>query len=410
MSVVLIFDPSPASVLQALAGLNVVAACAPSAARIGAALKRLQPDLLICDISASDISGRVIAEKAQAISPATRVLFTGPPICRLQTLRLVERKLVDGFLPKPWQVGALHTAIASLLPDAADSARTVGARVLKLKARPAVSVIRRLTSAEALDGRYRLDDLIGEGGSGRVYRAHDLLLDMPVAIKLLHPNLYHDTQALGELQSEARICMSLAHPHIVRLYNLDKRGGHYLLVMEYIDGSSLAAALPPGQLPDRAFVRCVIRAVADALDYAHGEGVTHSDLTPANILIGSSGIPKLIDFGMGTLANQQAPPGELIAGTLSYMSPEQLRGEPVAPATDIFAFGVIACQMLSGYLPQAADATVADLAHRPRPQPGGLPGASADVIRQALAMVPADRWPSAGAFANALLNALEDSP
>jgi serine/threonine-protein kinase len=244
--------------------------------------------------------------------------------------------------------------------------------------------------------------VIGEGGSGCVYRAHDLLLDMQIAIKLLHPALYRNAQALGDLQSEARICMTLAHPNIVRLYNLDKRGGHYLLVMEYIDGPNLHTLLKTNPTPEPALFRGVIEAVAAALDEAHRSGVTHSDLTPGNILINSAGVLKLIDFGIAALVNQQAATGDLIAGTPFYMSPEQIRGEPVTPATDIFALGVIAYQMLTGYLPQAADATLDDLANHPRPPLVGISETAAAVIGRALAFDPAARWPTAGAFADAL--------
>jgi serine/threonine protein kinase len=126
-----------------------------------------------------------------------------------------------------------------------------------------------VSETEDLDGRYRLDEKIGEGGSGRVYRAHDLLLDTQIAIKLLHPALYRNAQALGDLQSEARICRTLAHPNIVRLYNLDKRGGHYLLVMEYIDGPNLHTLLKIYPTPEPALFRSVIEAIAAALDEAH---------------------------------------------------------------------------------------------------------------------------------------------
>ncbi len=412
MSTLLILDNSPKNVHKALAGLDAVLTFVPSVFQLWPALQRLQPDILVCDISASNASGRAIAEKAHALSPATKIVFSGPPICRLQTVRLMEQGLVAGFLPKPWQFGSVHAVLAGLMPDAPAKAKHSSDLAFKRAEHRPPSEGSQQESDGASDeeslGRYRLDEQIGEGGSGRVYRAHDLLLDMPVAIKLLHPHLYHDAQALGELQAEARTCMSLAHPHIVRLFNLDKRSGHYLLVMEYIDGASLGSILQenPGQSP--AFICGMVQAIAAALDYAHGEGVTHSDLTPANILVTASGIPKLIDFGIAALANHQAPPGELIAGTPSYMSPEQLRGEPVGPATDIFAFGVVAYQMLSGYLPQAAEATLADLAYQPRPPLVGISDATAAVLRRALAFDPADRWPAAGAFADALIATVEE--
>ncbi|MBM4164807.1 MAG: hypothetical protein FJ222_10275 [Lentisphaerae bacterium] len=406
MTTILILDPSPTSLHKALASFHAVLAFVSSVSQLGSALQRLQPDLLICDVSASEVSGRTIAEQAHTLSPDTRVLFTGPPICRLQTIRLMEQKLVAAFFQKPWQLGPLQDVIASLLPHATGKIQAAAERTLKQTPTQRIRTRNRpqpASEALDLDGRYRLDEKIGEGGSGCVYRAHDLLLDMQIAIKLLHPALYRNAQALGDLQSEARICMTLAHPNIVRLYNLDKRGGHYLLVMEYIDGQNLHTRLTSTPMPDPAMFRSVIGAIAAALDEAHRSGVIHSDLTPGNILINSAGVPKLIDFGIAALANQQAAPGELIAGTPAYMSPEQLRGEPVGPATDIFSLGVIAYQMLANYLPQTADATLDDLANRPRPPLVGISGAAAAVIGRALAFDPAARWPTAGAFAHALL-------
>jgi tRNA A-37 threonylcarbamoyl transferase component Bud32/CheY-like chemotaxis protein len=405
MITILILDPSPTNVHKALASLHAVLAFVPSVSQLGAALQRLQPDLLICDVSLSDVSGRTIAEQAHTLSPSTRVLFTGPAICRLQTIRLIEQKRVAAFFPKPWQLGPLQDVIASLLPHATEKIKAAAERTLKPPVTSRFRSIKRpepVKGTEEIDGRYRLDEKIGEGGSGYVYRAHDLLLDMQIAIKLLHPALYRNAQALGDLQSEARICMTLSHPNIVRLYNLDKRGGHYLLVMEYIDGPNLHTLLKTNPTPEPAMFRGVIEAVAAALDEAHRSGVTHSDLTPGNILINSAGVLKLIDFGIAALANQQAVLGELIAGTPSYMSPEQIRGEPIGPATDIFTFGVLAYQMLTGFLPQAADASWDDLANQPRPPLVGISEAAAAVISRALALDPADRWPTAGAFADAL--------
>jgi tRNA A-37 threonylcarbamoyl transferase component Bud32/CheY-like chemotaxis protein len=406
MTTILILDPYPTSAHKALAGLQAVLAFVPSVSQLGPALQRLKPDLLICDVSASEVSGRAIAEQAHRLSPGTRVLFTGPPICRLQALRLIEQKLVSAFFPKPWQLIAAPDVIASLLPHAGERVKAAAERTLKQTATRRFRAGKRpapVSETEDLDGRYRLDEKLGEGGAGCVYRAHDLLLDMQIAIKLLHPALYRNAQALGDLQSEARICMTLTHPNIVRLYNLDKRSSHYLLVMEYIDGPNLHTLIQSNPTPEPALFRGVIQAVAAALDEAHRSGVTHSDLTPGNILINSSGVPKIIDFGIAALANQQAAPGELIAGTPSYMSPEQLRGEPVGPATDIFALGVIAYQMLANFLPQMADATLDDLANQPRPPLVGISEAAAAVIGRALAFDPADRWPTAGAFADALL-------
>ena len=411
MNSILVLDPSPTNVHKALACLSAMITFLPSVGPLGQTLQRLKPDLLICDLGMIEVSGLAVAEISHAHSPDTQILFTGPPICRLQTLRLIEQKRVAAFLPKPWHLGDIHDVIASLLPSAGKRVQAAAKRTLKQPAPSRINAVTRHPQPKNPGipvSRYRMEEQIGEGGSGRVFRAHDILLDMPIAIKLLLPALYRDAQALGDLQSEARICMSLSHPNIVRLYNLDQLDSRYMLVMEYIDGPNLYTVLKPNPTPPRTEYRRIVEAVAAALEHAHGRGVIHSDLTPANILITSAGTPKLIDFGIATLANQQAAPGELIAGTPSYMSPEQLRGEPVTPATDIFAFGVLAFQMLTGYLPQNADATLADLATRPRPPLRGIAEAVAAVIRRALTFDPADRWPTVGAFAQALLHTVEE--
>jgi CheY-like chemotaxis protein len=407
MAIVVILDPGAAAVHKVLSHLQLTLVFAPTVAQFWSILEQLQPDVAICDISSGDVSGRAIAEKCRTVSPATSVLFTGPPICRLQTVRLIEQGLVVGFLSKPWQVGPVIDVMKGVLPNAALHEREAMGRALKKTERREVAVSaggRRKEEAGGEAGRYRLDELIGEGGSGRVYRAHDLLLDMPVAVKLLHEFLYTDPQALAELLAEARVSMSLSHPHIVRLYNLEKRGGHYFLVIEYIDGPSLSKILQIKPKQDFSVISGILSAVAAALDHAHEAGVVHSDLTPANVIFTSDGIPKLIDFGIAALVNQHATPGEFIAGTPSYMSPEQLRGEAIGPASDIFSLGVLAYQILSGYLPQSSDATLEDLAFRGRPRLVGINEKQESVIGRALAFDPARRWPGATEFVEALLD------
>jgi tRNA A-37 threonylcarbamoyl transferase component Bud32 len=257
------------------------------------------------------------------------------------------------------------------------------------------------------DTRYHLHEMLGEGGMGKVYRAYDVLLDMEVAIKVMRPDFFNDDSILQTLKSEARICMQLTHPHIVRLYDVGQRDGNIFLVMEFVSGHTLYDVMRNPDSRSIDYVRTVAKAIGSALSYAHEHGVVHNDLTPGNVIIGSGGILKLIDFGIAGAANQTRAKSEFVLGTPSYMSPEQLRCEPaIAPTTDIFALGVLLCQMLTGLLPQTENATPAELAHQPRPPVTNVHPAMCAVLDRALAFDPAHRWQTAGEFVEAFDQAL----
>ena len=242
-------------------------------------------------------------------------------------------------------------------------------------------------------GRYRIDEVIGEGGSGRVCRAYDLLLDMEVAIKFLNPELIRDKESIEALKTETRICLQLVHKHIVRIYNLEKRGANFMLIMEYLKGSTLFSLLSqyPQGLP-LDFVTQIVAVVADALGYAHRHGVLHKDITPGNIFLTDDDILKVIDFGIATNVNSQNHATDTVIGTPVYMSPEQLRGEILDCSTDIYSLGVLAHQLLTGRTVNDPNATIDDMAFRPRPMISDLPQPLADVIACATAFSPADRW------------------
>ncbi len=242
-------------------------------------------------------------------------------------------------------------------------------------------------------GRYRIDEVIGEGGAGRVCRAYDLLLDMVVAIKFLNPDLVRDEESIAALKSETRICLQLVHKHIVRIYNLEKRGANFMLIMEYLKGSTLFSFLQ--QYPDGLpldFVTQIVAVATDALGYAHAHGILHKDITPGNIFLTDDDVLKVIDFGISSNVGAQDRDTDTIIGTPIYMSPEQLRGEILDCRTDIYSLGVLVHQLLTGRTVNAPDATIQDMAFRPRPPIEGLPQPLADVIACATAFSPADRW------------------
>ncbi len=243
--------------------------------------------------------------------------------------------------------------------------------------------------------RYRLDKLLGSGGVGKVYLAHDLLLDTKVAVKILHPEFVGDEQVLQALKNEAKTCMQLTHPHIVRFYDFGQRAGTCFLVMEYVPGNTLYEALQFAESRQPDYVRAMAITIGSALSYAHTHGVLHNDVTPGNILVRPDGVIKLIDFGIATVAHQRRAKSDFVFGTPAYMSPEQLRCDQLLDATtDVFAMGVLLHQMLTGLLPQDENATHEDLALRPRPPITRLATPVAAVLDRALAFDPAQRWQS----------------
>ena len=259
-------------------------------------------------------------------------------------------------------------------------------------------------------GRYRIDEVIGEGGSGRVCRAYDLLLDMVVAIKFLNPELVRDEESIAALKSETRICLQLVHKHIVRIYNLEKRGANFMLIMEYLKGSTLFSLLqqyPEGMPLD--FVAQIVAVATDALGYAHSHGILHKDITPGNLFLTDDDVLKVIDFGIASNIGTQNRDTDTIIGTPVYMSPEQLRGEILDCRTDIYSLGVLVHQLLTGRTVNAPEATIQDMAFRPRPPITDLPQKLADVIAVATSFSPADRWESMERFGAAFASAAAEA-
>ena len=270
-------------------------------------------------------------------------------------------------------------------------------------------------------GAYRVDSLIGAGGMGTVYKATDTRLDRTVALKILPPALKDESAFLQRFEREARAIAALRHPHICVLHDIGREGDAHFLVMEYLEGETLASRLTRGPLTVEDTLRYA-NEIASALVEMHAHGIIHRDLKPANIMLTKTGA-QLLDFGLARFAqaaNDAAPGGVLAttgghttfdatsrAGTLSYMAPEQVRGEAVDHRADIFAFGAILYEAATGAKafrgdsPQAvADAVLHDdPPSLPPTAPPGLDG----VIRRCLEKVAAERWPDAGALAAALL-------
>jgi eukaryotic-like serine/threonine-protein kinase len=203
-------------------------------------------------------------------------------------------------------------------------------------------------------GPYLIDRLVGEGGMGQVFRAVDTRLNRTVAVKILPPTDGIDPLLRERFGREAQASASLAHPQICTLYDVGSSDGVDFLVMEYLEGDTLAARLAKGPLPlDRA-LQCAIE-VAGALDHAHRNGIVHRDVKPANIMLTRSGA-KLMDFGIakrrlaaGSHAHSTSLTGQgTIVGTVRYMSPEQVEGRDTDHRSDLFSFGAVVYEMVTG--------------------------------------------------------------
>src|SRR5258708_4406712 len=211
-------------------------------------------------------------------------------------------------------------------------------------------------------GPYEIFSAIGAGGMGEVYRARDTRLDRIVAIKVLPTHLADRSELRERFEREASTIASLNHTHICTLFDIGQQDGIDFLVMEYLEGETLAQRLVKGSLPIQQVLQYAIE-IADALDKAHRKGVTHRDLKPGNIMLTKTGT-KLLDFGLAKLKQQTAPAdmplSELptakdpltsqgtIIGTLQYMAPEQVEGKEVDARTDVFAFGAVVYEMATG--------------------------------------------------------------
>lgn len=209
-----------------------------------------------------------------------------------------------------------------------------------------------------LDGRYRLDAKLGEGGMGAVYRAHQLSAGRDVAVKLLHSVLSKDTALLDRFETEAKVIANLRHPNTLRLYDVGRlQDGRLFIVTELIEGESLAAYL--AREPSLSRVLNLLRQVAEALSEAHERGVVHRDLKPANIMVervGATEIAKVLDFGIAKLADQpKLTATGAIFGTPAYMSPEQADGARVDHRTDIYSLGVLLYEVTYGRKPFLAE-------------------------------------------------------
>ena len=248
-------------------------------------------------------------------------------------------------------------------------------------------------------GAYEVVEMLGAGGMGEVYRATDTKLKRQVALKILPLSLAADSDRLARFQREAEVLASLNHPHIAAIYGLEATDGVQAIVMELVEGEDLAQRIARGRIPlDEALP--IAKQIAEALEAAHEQGIIHRDLKPANIKVRADGAVKVMDFG---LAKAMEPAGSMLAsgpmcptittpamteagmilGTAAYMSPEQARGQVVDKRTDIWGFGCLLFEMLTGTRP-FGESTITDTLARVlerEPEWTALPAATPRSLR-----------------------------
>ncbi len=258
-------------------------------------------------------------------------------------------------------------------------------------------------------GRYELRGVLGHGGFAMVYRAFDPALGREVALKALLPELAVSPELRGRFMNEARSLARLQHPNIVRVFDIGEAEGRPFFAMELIEGTTLAGLAPAGRrLPLNEVVR-VAASLASALDYIHAAGLVHRDIKAANVMVEPGGRVVLMDFGVARSLDQtrQTLTGASL-GTPEAMAPEQVRGQPVGPAADIYALGILVYRLLAGRAPFVGDTAYvlhAQVYEPPPPLPslrGDLPAAVYRAVQAALAKESGSRPRSAGEFARLL--------
>jgi serine/threonine-protein kinase len=266
-----------------------------------------------------------------------------------------------------------------------------------------------LPAGKIISGKYRILGEAGRGGMGEVYRAEDMPLHRTVAIKFLSPRLLGDSDCQARFLHEARMASALDHPHISIIHEIGEDDGRPYFAMEYIRGSSIKDILRAGPMPPAEIVRIGIQ-IADALRYAHGQGIVHRDLKSANVMITPEGWAKILDFGLakrigagerrddGDVLDDGAEPGGFM-GTMFYSAPEIFRGKPADARSDIWSLGVMFYEMAAAKPPfdgrTELELTSAILSDSPESLPAQVPEPLLSVVRRCLEKDPARRYQSA---------------
>jgi eukaryotic-like serine/threonine-protein kinase len=272
-----------------------------------------------------------------------------------------------------------------------------------------------LAPGTRLGDRYELREPVARGGMGEVWRADDPVLGRTVAVKVLLPRLSAEPGFAERFRTEARAMAALSDPSIVEVYDYGQDDGIAYLVMPFVQGESLHELLNrAGPLPPREAM-FIVAQVANALQQAHRSGIVHRDVKPGNVLVRPDGRLMLTDFGIArSVAADPVTTSGGVIGTAAYLAPEQIAGSRVAPATDVYALGVVAYECLTMTQPFVADfpidAALKRTLDEPPPLPDTIPPNVRHVVMRALAKDPDQRWPSAHAMAQAATTAARELP
>ena len=265
--------------------------------------------------------------------------------------------------------------------------------------------------SEVLDGKWKLEKKIGEGGMGAVYLAHDLQLDRKVAIKILASSLAHDAELVARFEREARFTASLEHPNIVPIYAVGRFKARPFMVMKYLEGQPLSAILRAQNVMPLEQVLALTRQVCEGLEFIHSKGYVHRDIKAGNIFVSPAGLATILDFGIlrpKRNAESLTRTG-MVMGTPQYMSPEQALGEKeIDHRSDLYALAVVIYECLAGALPFDSDSDLSIIqmqAHAPAPdicqRAAWISRPVGDLVMRALAKRAQDRYQSAGELASA---------
>jgi serine/threonine-protein kinase len=258
-------------------------------------------------------------------------------------------------------------------------------------------------------GDYQIEQVLGAGGMGKVYKVRNLISDRVEAMKVLLPNLEGDHELADRFMREIKVQASLQHPNIAALHTAARIDNQLLMFMEFVEGTSIDRLIKNGPMPAQEVIRVII-AVLDALGYAHERGIIHRDIKPANIMLTPQGVVKLMDFGIARLASDPrvTQTGRTV-GSLFYMSPEQINGKPLDARSDLYSLGISIYEMVTGRRPFDGDSDfsimAAHLQQMPRPPielDPRVPAPLNELILVSLAKNPDERFQSAVAFRNAL--------